>query len=119
MPLRLYTLATCDTCRTAKQWLQAHAIEFEEIPIRERPPSPAELRQAAAARGGTRPLFNTSGREYRAQRLSERMPDLTSTEAITLLAGNGSLVKRPFAIGEGIALVGFDEAGWREAFGLR
>jgi arsenate reductase len=29
--------------------------------------------------------------------------------------GNGNLVKRPFAVGDGVALVGFDEAAWASA----
>jgi len=29
-----------------------------------------------------------------------------------LLARNGNLVKRPFLIGSGVGLVGFDEAEW-------
>ncbi|MDB6166553.1 MAG: hypothetical protein JWQ83_1693, partial [Lacunisphaera sp.] len=31
-----------------------------------------------------------------------------------LLAANGNLVKRPFLLGPCVALVGFEEAGWRE-----
>ena len=37
---------------------------------------------------------------------------MTPEEALRLLAGNGSLVKRPFLIGQGVALTGFDEKTW-------
>ena len=68
MSLTIYTYANCDTCRRATKWLQAHAITFSEKPIREIPPSSAELRAMLAARGGElRKLFNTSGRDYRTQ----------------------------------------------------
>lgn len=113
MPPRIYTLATCDRCRAATKWLRAHGIEFEEVPIRESPPSIAELGTMLAATGQLRRLFNTSGRDYRAQKLGERLADLDAAGALALLHGNGNLVKRPFLIGHDVALVGFDEAEWR------
>ena len=36
-------------------------------------------------------------------------------EQLALLAVNGSLVKRPFLVGAGVALVGFDEKKWAAA----
>jgi arsenate reductase len=66
-----------------------------------------------AAQGGQlRKLFNTSGGDYKALGLSAKLPALSEAEALDLLAGNGNLVKRPFALGDGVALVGFDEATW-------
>lgn len=114
--LKVYTLANCDTCRRATKWLCANGIEFQELAIRETPPAPAELRAALAATGGERrKLFNVSGRDYREQKLGERLADMSDAEAIGMLAKNGNLVKRPFAIGEGIALVGFKESDWAAA----
>ncbi len=111
--LKLYTYANCDSCRAATKWLRAHAIAFEEHPIRETPPSTAELRTMLAAYGGEmRKLFNTSGRDYREQKLGEKLPTLTPAAALALLAGNGNLVKRPFVIGPGVAIVGFDAQAW-------
>jgi arsenate reductase len=114
--LKLYTLSNCDTCRRAAKWLKARGIEFEERAIRETPPTPAELRAVLSAQGGEiRRLFNTSGRDYREQKLGEKLPAMSEREAIRALAGNGNLVKRPVAMGPGVALVGFDEAAWRAA----
>ena len=114
--LKIYTLAQCSTCRRATQWLRAHGFGFEERAIRETPPTLPELRGMLAAHGGEiRRLFNTSGLEYRAQKLSEKLPGLGASAALALLAGNGSLVKRPFLIGDGVALVGFNEAQWAAA----
>ena len=113
--LKLYTLAQCSTCRNAVKWLQARGVAFEERAIRETPPTVAELRTMLKAYDGQlRRIFNTSGIEYRAQKLGEKLDTLTEVEALKLLAGNGSLVKRPFAIGEGVALVGFDEEKWKK-----
>ncbi len=114
--LKLYSYANCSTCRAAVQWLRAHDLAFAEHPIRERPPTLAELRVMLAARGGeVRKLFNTSGLEYRAQKLGEKLPAMSEAAALALLAGNGNLVKRPCLLGEGVALVGFDESIWAAA----
>ncbi|HWA88368.1 MAG TPA: Spx/MgsR family RNA polymerase-binding regulatory protein [Opitutus sp.] len=112
--LKVYTLANCDTCRRAVKWLRAHGIGFEERAIRETPPTHAELQAMLAANGGElRRLFNTAGRDYREQKLGERLGALSESEAIGLLAADGNLVKRPFAIGDDVALVGFDETKWK------
>ena len=67
-----------------------------------------------AVGGELRRLFNTSGRDYRDQKLGEKLPTITTPEALALLAQNGNLVKRPFLIGDGVALVGFDQDKWSE-----
>ncbi len=111
--LKIYTLANCDTCRAATKWLRAHDLAFEERAIRDTPPSVAELRSMLATHDGElRKLFNTAGRDYREQKLSEKLPAMSESAAIALLAGNGNLVKRPFLIGPGVARVGFDEPAW-------
>ncbi len=113
--LKIYIYAQCDTCRKAVKWLREHNIAFEERPIRETPPSRAELRVMLAANGGEmRKLFNTSGRDYREQELGAKLSTLSESEAFDLMAANGNLVKRPFLIGKGVALVGFNPATWAE-----
>ena len=117
--LTLYTLRQCSTCRDGVKWLGARKIAFAEKAIRETPPTLAELRAMLAAYNGeVRRLFNSSGLEYRALGLAKKLPGLTTDEKLGLLAGNGSLVKRPFVIGDGLALVGFDEKVWTAALGI-
>jgi len=119
--LTVYTYSNCDTCRRAVKWLRAHEIAFVEKPIRETPPTTAELRTMLTRLGGAgalKKLFNTSGVDYRAQKIGEKLPALSEAEALELLAGNGNLVKRPFVLGagaKGTGLVGFDEAVWAAA----
>lgn len=118
--LTIYTLSNCDSCRAATKWLRAQGIAFEERAIRETPPTPAELRAMLDARGGeVRRLFNTSGRDYREEKLGEKLSGMSAEAALDLLAKNGNLVKRPFAVGGGVLLVGFDEKAWRAALSRR
>ncbi|MEI6861846.1 MAG: Spx/MgsR family RNA polymerase-binding regulatory protein [Verrucomicrobiota bacterium] len=117
-PLVLYTYANCDTCGRAVKWLRTRGVAFFEKPIRETPPSPAELHAMLRHQGGAlRRLFNTSGRDYRTLGLGEKLPAMSEADAVALLATNGNLVKRPFALGANFGLVGFDEAEWARAFG--
>jgi len=119
-PIKIYTYANCDTCRRAVKWLGVQGLDFDERPIRETPPTPAELRTMLAAYDGeVRRLFNTSGKDYREQKLGEKLPNLSPAAALDLLAQNGNLVKRPFLLGPGVTLVGFDEMVWRKALGKK
>ena len=117
--LTIYTLQNCSTCRQAVKWLDAHGIAYREKPIRETPPSLAELRAMLAAQEGElKRLFNTSGLEYRALGLAGKLPLLAEGKALQLLAGNGSLVKRPFLIGPEVALLGFEADTWKASLTL-
>ena len=114
----VYTYAACSTCRDAVKWLREQRVVFVEKAIRETPPSLEELRRMLAFQNGNlRRLFNSSGLEYRALKLSETLPSMTEAEALALLTGNGRLVKRPFVLGDKFGLVGFDPAAWALAFG--
>jgi arsenate reductase len=116
--ITVYAYTGCDTCRKALKWLRERGIPHEVKAIRETPPTVAELKSAVAAFGGDlRPVFNTSGGDYRELGLKDKLPAMTADEAVALLAGNGNLVKRPFVVGDGIVLVGFKEEAWQRALG--
>ena len=66
--------------------------------------------------GDLRRLFNTSGQDYRAQNLKDRLPNLSSEEAIELLHQNGNLIKRPFLLTPTVGRVGFKESEWQDLF---
>ena len=115
--LTAYLHPKCSTCEEARRWLAARGVAFAEKDIRETPPSVAELRAMLKAQGGQRKkLLNTSGLEYRKQRLAAKLPALGDDEALALLATNGMFIKRPFLIGPGVGLVGFKPEAWAAAF---
>jgi arsenate reductase len=115
--LKLYAYQGCSTCRNAVKWLRAHDIVFQEIAIRETPPSVTELKAMLKARGEIAKLFNTSGMDYRALGMKDKLPTMSEADALKLLSTNGNLVKRPFAIDEktGVLLTGFKEPEWQKA----
>lgn len=116
--LKIYHHETCSTCRNALRWLETRSIPFQMVPIRQTPPSPDELRAALQATGKPlKSVVNTSGMDYRALGLKDRLPTMSEDDALALLASNGMLVKRPFAIDadRGIFLNGFSEKAWSDA----
>lgn len=113
--LKVYLYARCSTCKNATKWLKKYSIDFEELPIVDQPPSREELLQMLEAyEGNIRRLFNTSGIDYRALGLKDKLPELTQDEALDLLLGNGKLVKRPFLISDKFKAVGFRIPEWEK-----
>jgi arsenate reductase len=114
----VYAYKNCGTCQKASKWLVAQGVPFKEVPIRETPPTVAELKKMLKAMGGDmRKLFNTSGMDYKALNMKDKLPTMSEAEVLELLASNGNLVKRPFVLGDGVATVGFKEEVWAELFG--
>ena len=105
----------CSTCKKAKKWLDEHGVAYEARDIKQDNPTQEELR-AWQARSGLplKRFFNTSGQQYRALALKDRLPQMSMDEQYALLAGDGMLVKRPLAVGEDFVLVGFKEAEWEQ-----
>ena len=113
--MKVYTYKACSTCRRATQWLSDHGYEFEELPIRQTPPSEEELSQMLESyNGDIRRLFNTSGVDYREMGMKDKLPQLSRKEAFKLLRSNGNLVKRPFLLTQDFKTVGFKEAVWEK-----
>ncbi len=114
--LRIFEYSKCSSCRKALQFLDRNRITYEKVPIVERPPSRADLkRMLPFVDGNVRRLFNTSGEVYRKLGLAKKLPQLSESEALALLAGEGKLIKRPFLVSDSVGLVGFEEAAWRQA----
>ena len=68
-----YGYSGCGTCRKALAWLKSNNIAVEVLPIRDRPPSKADLKKALLQVGALRPLFNTSGGDYRELELKDKL----------------------------------------------
>ena len=112
--LTVYQYPNCSTCKKALKWLAANDIAFTSIDITKSPPSAALLAKHFAG-VPVKKLFNVSGVSYREGGWSDKVASLTPTQAYAALAKDGKLIKRPLAIGDGTALVGFVEADWAAA----
>lgn len=113
MTTRVYQYPACSTCRKALKWLGENAVSVESVDIVKAPPSRTELRKIWQLSGlPIARLFNTSGQSYREGGFSARLKQMSEEEALSALAADGKLIKRPLVVTEGIALVGFDAAAY-------
>ena len=106
----------CTTCQRARKWLDGQGAAYEARDIKEDNPTLEEL-TAWYRRSGLplKKFFNTSGLQYRALGLKDRLPEMSEDEQLALLASDGMLVKRPLLVTEEKAIPGFREAEWQEA----
>ena len=108
----------CTTCKKALAWLEAKGIQTEVRDIKLQRPTEEELRQWHQISGlPLKRFFNTSGLQYKALELKDKLPSMSEDEQFALLASDGMLVKRPILVGDGFVLVGFREPEWEERLG--
>ena len=105
----------CTTCQKAKAWLDAQGISYTLRDIKLDNPTTDELKAWHRASGlPLKKFFNTSGLQYKALGLKDKLPAMTEEEQFALLATDGMLVKRPILVGDGFVLTGFRQAEWEE-----
>lgn len=117
MPATLYGLATCDTCRKARNWLDRFCIEHAFVDYRaER--VPAETLRAWATRlGGWEKLANKSSATWR-NLLPQRKNPASDAEWQLLLKEYPALIRRPVLVtDDGEVSVGFGDAAFKRRFG--
>ena len=104
----------CSTCKKAKNWLDDNGISYTARHIKEENPSYEELKSWVQSSGlPLKKFFNTSGLQYRALELKDRLPQMTDEEQLQLLSSDGMLVKRPIIVtDDGKVLTGFKESEW-------
>lgn len=107
---------TCTTCKKAKKWLDDNGISYEDRHIKENNPTYEELKSWYEKSGlPLKKFFNTSGIQYRALELKDKLPSMTEEEQLQLLAMDGMLVKRPLVVADGVVLTGFKAEDWEKA----
>ena len=106
----------CSTCQRAQKWLDERGVAYTLRDIKLENPTEAELRAWHVKSGlPLKRFFNTSGLQYKALGLKDRLPAMSEDEQFSLLAGDGMLVKRPILVTDAAVLVGFREADWAAA----
>ena len=106
----------CSTCQKAKAWLDERGISYELRDIKTDNPTAEELTIWYRKSGlPLKKFFNTSGLQYKALGLKDKLPDMSEAEQLALLATDGMLVKRPLLVGDSFVLTGFRAAEWEAA----
>ncbi|KAA2286242.1 Spx/MgsR family RNA polymerase-binding regulatory protein [Arenimonas fontis] len=115
----VYGLATCDTCRKARNWLQRFGVEFGFVDYRENRVPPETLRSWATQLGGWEKLVNKASTTWRQLPEARKSPG-SDPEWTLLLKEYPQLVKRPVLVtDDGTVSVGFTDNAWKARFGVR
>jgi arsenate reductase len=117
IPTHVYHYPKCSTCRKARKWLDAQGVKYTESDLVAKPIALAKLRDLHKRSGlPIRRFFNTSGESYRSGNFGKKLANMSDAEALTALAADGKLVKRPIVdAGGGTVLVGFNEEAYASA----
>ena len=106
----------CTTCQKAQKWLEGRGLAFDWRDIKLDNPSEQELRLWHQKSGlPLKRFFNTSGLQYKALGLKDKLPTMTEDEQYALLATDGMLVKRPILVTDNAVIPGFREVDWAAA----
>ena len=113
--ITVYCYSKCSTCKKALKWLDENEIQYKLLDIKADHPDEKTLREYYAVSGlPLKRFFNTSGLQYRALALKDRLPAMSEQEQFALLASDGMLVKRPLLIDGDTVLVGFRQPEWEQ-----
>lgn len=114
MTATLYGIKNCDTVKAARQWLEAHAIEYTFHDFRVDGLTLAQA-QAWLDEVGADVLINKRGTTWR--QLDARTRDsLGPNTAAALLVANPTLIKRPVLDIGHQRVVGFSAGNYGELF---
>ena len=108
----------CTTCQKARAFLDQRGVSYDLRDIKLENPTAAELRAWWEKSGlPLKKFFNTSGLQYKALGLKDKLPEMSEEDQLKLLATDGMLVKRPLIVAEDFILTGFKEKEWEEKMG--
>jgi arsenate reductase len=103
----------CSTCQKARAFLDETGVEYITRDIKTDNPTYDELKSwLALGKFPVKKLFNTSGLQYKAHNLKEKLPTMSEDDCLHLLATDGMLVKRPLLIDGQRVLVSFKREEW-------
>ena len=108
----------CSTCQKAKAWLDQRGISYDLRDIKLNNPTQEELTAWYQKSGlPLKKFFNTSGLQYKALGLKDKLPEMSEADQLALLATDGMLVKRPLLVGDDFVLTGFRPVEWETKLG--
>lgn len=108
----------CTTCQKARAFLDSRGAAYDLRDIKLENPTAEELRRWHQLSGlPLKRFFNTSGLQYKALGLKDKLPEMSEADQLALLATDGMLVKRPLLVGDDFVLTGFRPAEWEAKLG--
>ncbi|MCW8090644.1 ArsC family reductase [Alteromonas sp. ASW11-130] len=110
----LFGIPNCDTIKKAKKWLNEHQIEHEFHDYRKNGVT-LDWLQSVEPQLGWEKMLNKRGTTFR-QLNDEDKQNLDKDKALSLLAANPAMIKRPIVEHDGRYYIGFSNAQFEGIF---
>ncbi|MDU5333114.1 transcriptional regulator Spx [Enterococcus sp.] len=106
--IKLYSSASCTSCRKAKAWLKENGLDFEERNIMSDPLTKDEIKEILMmTETGTDEIISTRSKVY--EKLDIDFDDLTLNQLVDIIEEHPSLLRRPLVFDETKFQVGYNE----------
>lgn len=106
--IKLYSSASCTSCRKAKAWLKENGLDFEERNIMSDPLTKDEIKEILMmTETGTDEIISTRSKVY--EKLDVDFDDLTLNQLVDIIEEHPSLLRRPLVFDETKFQVGYNE----------
>ena len=115
MTVTLYGIPNCDTVKKARNWLDAHGIDYAFHDYKKQGVDAVKLERWVAEAGWEK-VLNRAGTTFRNLPEVDKA-ELDAAKAVRVMEANPSCIKRPVVEHPGGLLVGFKEAEWQAALG--
>lgn len=111
MTIHFYGIPNCDTVKKARKWLEANGYDYTFHDYKKEGADAAKVSAWIDAKG-VDVVLNKRGTTFRKLSDSEKSDAADGHKAVTLLAANPSMIKRPVVEHSQGILVGFEEDEW-------
>jgi Spx/MgsR family transcriptional regulator len=117
MVVTLFGIASCDSCRKARRWLESHGIEYRYHDIRRDGLDRKDLSNWVS-RAGSDKVLNRRSATWRQVPEVDRHLD-GNDDAIALMLANPTLIKRPILKAGSTLMIGFEEGEYNRVLGKK
>ncbi|GFH39725.1 transcriptional regulator Spx [Pseudolactococcus insecticola] len=106
--IKIYTVASCSSCKKAKEWLEQHKLAYEEVNLITDELSDAEMLQILSlTEEGTEEIISRRSKAY--AKLNLDFDELSISRLLELIDKNRTLLRRPLIVDDKRLQVGYNE----------
>ncbi|MGI9263775.1 MAG: Spx/MgsR family RNA polymerase-binding regulatory protein [Gammaproteobacteria bacterium] len=115
MVVTLFGIASCDSCRKARRWLDDNGISYQYHDLRKDGLERSDLSNWVQKAGTERVLNRRSATWRRVPEVDRILTD--DDDAINLMLENPTLIKRPILKASSMLMIGFEEGEYDRVLG--
>jgi regulatory protein spx len=106
--IKVYTVASCSSCKKAKDWLKAHNLDYEEVNLITDELTDKEILQILSlTETGTEEIISRRSKAY--SKLDLNFDDLSISCLLDVVGKNRTLLRRPLILDDKRLQVGYNE----------